>query len=108
MNRFKSSRTKKGLSQKFVALTLGVSVQAVSYWENGSRMPSYENISRLAEMYDVSIDYLLDKTDTPQGDVAQKIPQYDEQMGDFIELYKQLNDADRLTIKNLMKSIQKK
>lgn len=62
--RFKECRIQAKLSQKEVASALKVSVQAVSYWENGSRMPSHENCSALASLYDVSIDYLLGREDS--------------------------------------------
>ena len=57
--RFKECRKDANLSQKEVASALKVSVQAVSYWENGSRMPSHENCVALANLYNVSLDVLL-------------------------------------------------
>jgi transcriptional regulator with XRE-family HTH domain len=57
--RFKECRKSANLSQKEVASALKVSVQAVSYWENGSRMPSHENCVSLANLYNVSLDFLL-------------------------------------------------
>lgn len=59
MTRFKESREKAGLTQKEAALSLDVSVQAVSYWETGSRMPSVEKILQMCDLYNVTADYLL-------------------------------------------------
>lgn len=57
--RFKECRKNANLSQKEVASALNVSVQAVSYWENGARMPSHEKCIALAALYNVTVDYLL-------------------------------------------------
>lgn len=59
MNRFKECREKARLSQKYVALTLGIKAPSVCDWEKGRTVPSSDNLSKLAELYNVSIDYLL-------------------------------------------------
>ena len=59
MSRFKEAREKAGLSQKQAASMLDVSIQAVSYWENGSRSPSIDKILQMCDMYNVSADFLL-------------------------------------------------
>ena len=67
MSKFKECRERKGLSQKYVAVTLGVSPPAISQWEKGVTFPSSENLSKLAELYGVSIDYLMGKADDAPG-----------------------------------------
>lgn len=69
--RFKECRIQANMSQKEVASALKVSVQAVSYWENGNRMPSHENCSALASLYNVSIDYLLGRDETPVDPISE-------------------------------------
>lgn len=59
MMRFKESRERAGFTQKEAAINLDVSVQAVSYWETGSRMPSVDKILQMCDLYKVSADYLL-------------------------------------------------
>ncbi len=59
MNPYKTARELKGYTQKEVALTLKISVQAVSYWEQGERRPSYDILVRLADLYGTTTDYLL-------------------------------------------------
>lgn len=63
MSKFKECRERKGLSQKYVAVMLGVSPSAISQWEKGTTYPSSENLAALAELYGVSIDYLMGKAD---------------------------------------------
>lgn len=65
MTRLKECREKAGLSQKYVALTLGVAAPSVSNWERGKTTPTPENMIQLADLYNVSLDYLLNRTDEP-------------------------------------------
>ena len=57
--RFKESRERAGLSQKEAAISLDVSVQSVSYWETGARIPALEKVLQMCDLYNVSADYLL-------------------------------------------------
>ncbi len=59
MNSFKACREKRGLTQKEVAFSLKVSIQAISYWETGERMPSYDKLFQLADLYKTTTDELL-------------------------------------------------
>lgn len=52
-------RKKRSLSQEELAITLGVSRQAVSKWELGDATPDTEKIVALAEYFDVTTDWLL-------------------------------------------------
>lgn len=52
-------RKKRGLSQEDLAITLGVSRQAVSKWELGDTMPDTDKIIALADYFDVMTDWLL-------------------------------------------------
>ncbi len=56
--RISEERRKKNLSQEYVAEKLGVSRQAVSKWEMGQSAPDTNNLIALAELLDVSIEYL--------------------------------------------------
>ncbi len=52
-------RKEKGLSQEQLADYLDVSRQAVSKWESDQTMPSLDKIIQLADLFGVSIDYLV-------------------------------------------------
>jgi transcriptional regulator with XRE-family HTH domain len=52
-------RKKKGLTQQEVADFFGIQQAVYQKWESGNRKPSYENLSMLACIFDVSIDFLL-------------------------------------------------
>lgn len=65
MNRFEKCRREKGYTQKYVAMTIGVKPPQISKWEAGTQSPSRENVIKLAELFNVSSDYLLGITDDP-------------------------------------------
>lgn len=52
-------RMRCGMTQEFVAESLGVSRQAVSKWERGASDPSTSNLIELAKLYGVSAEELL-------------------------------------------------
>ncbi len=52
-------RKSKGWSQDYVASYLNISRQSVSKWELDDNIPEYDNLAKLSELFEVSIDYLL-------------------------------------------------
>ena len=60
--KIRAFRQGMGLTQTELAKKINVSFQAVSSWEVGSTLPDIENICRLAEVFGVSVDSLLQKT----------------------------------------------
>ena len=61
-------RKQKGLTQSNLAEALNVSRQAISRWEVGTAVPSTDNLKVLSDLYDVSIDYLLNCNDIASSD----------------------------------------
>lgn len=58
-NRLKKLRDENNFSQKDVANRLNISNATLSQYESAVRQPSYDILKKLADIYDVSIDYLL-------------------------------------------------
>ena len=56
---FREARENAGFSQKYVAITLGIQPPNVSRWEAGVTFPTVENLMKLADLYQVTTDYLL-------------------------------------------------
>ncbi|WP_334077935.1 helix-turn-helix transcriptional regulator [Paenibacillus sanfengchensis] len=61
--RFKNLRRVKSISQQDIASSLGVDRTIVSHWERGTRVPSLEIACSLADYFDVSLDYLVGRSD---------------------------------------------
>ncbi|GAA0108552.1 helix-turn-helix transcriptional regulator [Clostridium sp.] len=62
-NRLKELRQEKDLLQKDVATYLNISTSAYGFYEQGKRTPDSEMMKKLSEFFNVSLDYLLGKTD---------------------------------------------
>lgn len=62
--RLKDLRTERGLSQKEVSISIGLTRNALGNYEAGIREPSIDVIIRLCDYFDVSADYLLGRTDS--------------------------------------------
>ena len=58
-NRLKELRHEKNLSQTDIAKAFGVTRQAISLYEKGDREPKLETGQKLADFFNVPVDYLL-------------------------------------------------
>lgn len=61
--RLRELRLEKGLNQIDIANMLGVERSTYGKYETGDSSPDYEKLIQLSDFYQVSIDYLLGKTD---------------------------------------------
>lgn len=61
--RLQEARLKKNLTQKEVAVHLGMTERSYQHYEGGSRRPNFEVLVALADLLGVSTDYLLGRTD---------------------------------------------
>jgi len=62
----KTLRKKRGLTQVALQIETGIEQALLSKFENGERVPPTETLIRLAEFYNVSIDYILCRTEKPE------------------------------------------
>ena len=65
MNNLKKARKAKGMTQVEVADYIGLAQSSYSAWESGKTKIDDISIKRLAELFDVSADYLLGRVDAP-------------------------------------------
>jgi transcriptional regulator with XRE-family HTH domain len=61
--RLATLRKEAGLTQKELADKLGVSRGTIGMYEIGQRDPDTETLQKLSDIFGVSVDYLLGKTD---------------------------------------------
>ena len=76
MNRIAELRKKKGYSQATLGKMLGRAQNTICNWENGNREADNEALLQMSELFDVSVDYLLGKSNVqrPLGKGGVKIP----------------------------------
>ena len=63
--RLKELREKRKISQLKLALDLCINQNSISRYETGQREADYKTLIAIANYFDVSIDYLLERTDNP-------------------------------------------
>lgn len=59
MNRIEELRRSRGLTQAELGKVIGVSRQAILNWENEIHSPNIEQLKKLADHFDVTLDYML-------------------------------------------------
>ena len=64
--RLKNLRLQSGVTQKVVAKGIGVDEVSFQRFEYGTSRPRLENIIKLADFFNVSLDYLVGRTDNPK------------------------------------------
>lgn len=64
--RLKDLRKKRKISQLKLAMDLDMNQNSISRYENGEREADYATLIKFADYFDVSIDYLLERTDNPK------------------------------------------
>ncbi|MBO1515679.1 helix-turn-helix domain-containing protein [Metabacillus bambusae] len=69
-DRLISERKRKKYTQEKVADFLGITRPAYTAYERGNRQPDYETLKKLAELFEVTTDYLLGFSNTP--DLSEK------------------------------------
>lgn len=98
--RIRDLRKQKRMSQTELAKSAGVSQTTVTAWETGKAEPSSSAVAKLADIFNVTTDYLLgrpDKQETKKDDVELS----DD---DVIMTWrgKPLSDEDRELIRRIM------
>ena len=66
MFRLKELREQRRISQVFLGMELGMSQNTISRYETGAREADYETLLAFADYFNVSVDYLLGRTDNPE------------------------------------------
>ena len=63
--RLKEIRKRRGITQLKLSMDLNISQNTISRYETGEREADYATLIRLADYFNVSIDYLLERTNDP-------------------------------------------
>lgn len=103
--RFSQLRKEKGLTQEQIASKLGISIQAVSKWENDISCPDIQLLLEIADMLGTTVDELLGKSKKAETELVQP-----EQRKDINKMLLKINviseDGDRVKV-NLPLSLVK-
>ena len=102
-------RKQNDLSQEQVAQIIGVSKQAYGHYEREERELGYDMLCKLADYYDVSVDYLIGHdscplVERPMSAIAENfIREYGELFSDetfqsYVHLYKLMDARQRIFV----------
>ena len=59
-------KSERRLLQKDIASSIGLSLRAYQYYEKGQKEPTLSVLVRLADYFNVSLDYLVGRSDNPE------------------------------------------
>ena len=97
LDKILSLLTEKGIQQKTFAENIGVTKHTITDWKNGRSKSYMKYIDKIADFFDVSADYLLEKTDDKSPLPKEAINIFDNvDMNAFSrQLYEQLKKEER-------------
>jgi transcriptional regulator with XRE-family HTH domain len=87
-------REKRGWKQEELAQILGITRAALSHYEKNRRKPDFDTLTKLANLFGVSIDYLIGRIPHTQNDMDPDVKQFIDHL--------ELSDKDILSRFNLM------
>ena len=102
-NNLKNLRNEAQINQKTLASQFRVTQATISSWENGRTAPSFEQLIQIADYFDVSVDYLIGRTNIDNNYVYN--PQKD--IADILEILQQTDNREREIIYRLLKEYAK-
>lgn len=109
--RLSYARKAKRLTQAQLGKLLGRKNTTVSGWEVGSSEPSYDDLGKLSEVLEVSIDWLLGKTDNPNIAGKEVITDVDKVLGNEKVVYwkgQPLTPEQQKKAKDILEALLKK
>lgn len=116
MNRIRELRKEKNLTQTDLAKRLNTTTSNVSGWECGKWQPDNDTLIKLAEMFNVSIDYLLGREDitfeeraagASETKIVKVTPLEDELLYLFREVGKRHGEKGQRAVIDLEESLLK-
>lgn len=112
-NRLKFLRTRSNLTQEQLSKIINVSTSAIGMYERGAREPAFDTLIRIANHFNVSVDYLIgnsSRVDVKQDGSPLQLSKTDEKVLqlklDYPELFDELLKIDQRNIGKLTKLIK--
>ncbi|MBP3855211.1 MAG: helix-turn-helix transcriptional regulator [Ruminiclostridium sp.] len=97
--RLKSLREERGYTQEKLAAVIHVTKNSVSHYERNISLPTIDVLISLADIFDVSLDYLLGRTDYNISDrILKKQLANKMSVGKFVEKVANLDTTHKLDI----------
>lgn len=98
--RLKSARSRLKLTQAEFAKKIDVARTTYAMYEQGHREPDYETLQRIADFYNVTIDYLLGRSDNPNMSEEVEFQSFKNDP-DLERWYRKLPESDEDDVRKL-------
>jgi transcriptional regulator with XRE-family HTH domain len=95
--RMRRLRVDKHWTQEDLAKKLNMAISTISGYENGSRRPDIETLIRLSDLFEVSVDYLIGRSNQTQDLTADATVDTDNEIATTIDLT-DLHRLERLSL----------
>jgi transcriptional regulator with XRE-family HTH domain len=100
-NRIAFLRDQRGLTQEELATSLGISRAALSHYEKNRREPDTETLSKIADLFHVSLDYLAGRTQNATAVLDSDVRKFTDELElsdqDLLDNYSLTVDGRKLT-----------
>lgn len=112
MNVFQQLRKENNLTQSKLAEKLNIKQNTVSRWEKNISLPDYTTLIALADLYNVTTDYLLGREDEfgiikQKKDIPGNAKVLTEEQEELLDLFENLNMYSREAILIQMRALAK-
>ncbi|CAM4411905.1 helix-turn-helix domain-containing protein [Paenibacillus tarimensis] len=77
-SRIAKLREQRGWTQEQTSSSLGISRAALSHYEKNRREPDTETLTKFADLFKVSIDYLVGRTELPHRTLDPEVRQFSD------------------------------
>ena len=113
--RIKALRKEYGMTQLALANALGITKGTVSTWENNSRTPGFETLSKLSDIFQRSIEYIMGKSDDATPPVRDEnvmdelaLSQVEDDLTEYALKYVRLDQFGREAVEGTTESNKKR
>ena len=96
MLNLKDIREENGLQQKDIAKKLNRTPACISSWETGKTEPSLDDLIKLADYLEVSVDYLLGRTN--EAGIIEETKTLSPLHKRMLDLFDRISPEDRLQV----------
>lgn len=107
MENLKKIREKRNINQLKLAMDIGITQESISKYETDNAFPSKEILIKLADYFNCSVDYLLDRTNNPNIN-KDKVSIEDEKIENLIFRYKRLSDENKNKLEGCLLALEQK
>ncbi len=106
MKNLRNVRKESNLTQKQIAELLNISQQSYSDYENEKTQPDFETLIKIADTLNVSIDFLLGRTDEFGSTLlSPTAPELTAKEHEILRLYNALNPSGKELIEQTLKTL---